>query len=296
MKKIGLYIGIGIIVIMAIIVLFQCVYTVREDQYACVVRFSKIVDVKSEAGLHFKVPFVDGVKYFPNNMQLYDVNPSDAITKDKKAMEVDCYLVWKINDPKLFYQTVGSISEAEARLDTLAYNNVKTLLGTLEQSDIINEDDPEERNEIYQQITDRVQESATSYGIDVVDVKIKRFDLPSDNEQAVYTRMISERNQMAEKYRADGEYQAKLIINDVDKQYNIIISNAELEAERLVAEGEAEYMRILAQAYDTPEKQQFYEFMRGLDALKASLSGDETTVIINKDSKLAQALLGLQDE
>ena len=134
---------------------------------------------------------------------------------------------------------------------------------------------------------------AESYGIEVIDVKIKRFDLPSENEQAVYTRMISERNQMAEKYRADGEYQAALIINEVDKKYNIIISDAKLEAEKLVAEGEKQYMKILSEAYNTPAKREFYEFLRGLDALKSSLNGDETTIILGKDSEIAKILTGV---
>lgn len=117
-------------------------FTVAEDEYACVVRFAKIIDVKGDAGLYLKVPFIDSIKTYPKNMQLYDVKPSDGITKDKKTMQVDCYVVWKISDPLRFYQTLGYISEAETRLDTIAYNNVKTILGTLNQSDIINENPP----------------------------------------------------------------------------------------------------------------------------------------------------------
>lgn len=286
---------LGVIVVIGLFVIGDAYFTVAEDEYACVVRFSKIIDVKDGAGLYLKVPFIDTIKTYPKNMQLYDVKPSDGITKDKKTMQVDCYVVWKISDPLRFYQTLGYISEAETRLDTIAYNNVKTILGTLNQNDIINENPPEERNEIYRQITEKVKVGAESYGIEVVDVKIKRFDLPNENEQAVYTRMISERNQMAEKYRADGEYQAALIINEVDKQYNIIISDAKLEAEKLVAEGEREYMKILSEAYNTPAKRDFYEFLRGLDALKASLGGDETTIILGKDSEIAKILLGFAD-
>ena len=284
---------VGIIVVLGLFVAGGAYFTVDEDEYACVVRFAKIIDVKGEAGLYFKMPFIDSIKTYPKNMQLYDVKPSDGITKDKKTMQVDCYVVWKISDPLRFYQTLGYISEAETRLDTIAYNNVKTILGTLNQSDIINENPPEERNEIYREITEKVKVGAESYGIEVIDVKIKRFDLPSENEQAVYTRMISERNQMAEKYRADGEYQAALIINEVDKKYNIIISDAKLEAEKLVAEGEKQYMKILSEAYNTPAKREFYEFLRGLDALKSSLNGDETTIILGKDSEIAKILTGV---
>ena len=124
------------------------------------------------------------------------------------------------------------------------------------------------------------------------DVKIKQFDLPDSNLNAVYTRMISERNQMAEKYTANGSYEASIIINDVDKQVNIMISDAKAEAAKLEAEGEAEYMRLLAEAYNSDEKKEFYEFTLALDALKKSLTGTEKTVILDKDSELAQILMG----
>ena len=133
---------------------------------------------------------------------------------------------------------------------------------------------------------------AATYGIHVEDVKIKQFDLPESNLNAVYSRMISERNQMAEKYTADGNYEASIIRNDVDKQVNIIISNAEAEAAKLVAEGEAEYMRMLAEAYNSADKKDFYEFTLALDALKKSLTGDEKTIILDADSALGQLLLG----
>ena len=133
---------------------------------------------------------------------------------------------------------------------------------------------------------------AKAYGIHVEDVKIKQFDLPESNLNAVYSRMISERNQMAEKYTADGNYEASIIRNEVDKQVNIMVSNAQAEAAQLEAEGEAEYMRLLAEAYDTDDKKEFYEFNLALDALKQSLNGSEKTVILDADSDLAKILMG----
>ena len=135
---------------------------------------------------------------------------------------------------------------------------------------------------------------AKTYGITVEDVKIKRFDLPESNLNAVYNRMISERNQMAEKYTADGNYEASIIRNNVDKQVNIIVTNAEAEAAKLEAEGEAEYMRMLAEAYDSKDKQSFYEFTLALDALKESLNGTEKTVILDGNSELAKILMGAE--
>lgn len=281
-----------VVVLLAVILLGECLFTVRENEYACTVRFSKIIDTTAQSGLHVKLPFVDSVKYFSKATQLYDIPPSEVLTSDKQNMTVDCYVLWSISDPKLFYQTLGSKGVAEQRLDALTYNELKTVMGTLAQADIINMDDASKRNDIYGGIATDVDALARTYGIRVEDVKIKQFDLPESNLNAVYNRMISERNQMAEKYTADGNYEASIIRNDVDKQVNIIVSDAEAEAAKLEAEGEAEYMRLLAEAYDTQDKKDFYEFTLALDALKSSLDGDEKTVILDANSELAQILMG----
>ena len=288
MKKTFLIILAVILILLAV----NSLYTVRENEYACTVRFSKIIETTDQAGLHFKVPFLDSVKYFPRATQFYDIPPSEVLTSDKQNMTVDCYVLWSISDPKLFYQTLGSTTVAEQRLDALTYNELKTVMGTLAQADIINMNDGAERNMIYESISTDVDALAKTYGIHVEDVKIKRFDLPDSNLNAVYARMISERNQMAEKYTADGNYEASIIRNNVDKQVNIIVSNAEAEAAKIVAEGEAEYMRLLAAAYDSPDKKEFYEFTLALDALKASLVGDQKTVILDANSELAKILSG----
>lgn len=285
---------IAAVALLLVIVAASSVYTVREDQSACVFRFSEIVKTEDRAGLHFKVPFVDSVEYFSKATMFYDIPPSDVLTSDKQNMTVDCYVLWHIADPQQFYRALGTTSVAEERLDSITYTALKIALGNLAQSDIINMNDGAERNEIYEGITTTVDAQAKDYGIKVEDVKIKQFDLPDSNLNAVYTRMISERNQMAEKYTADGNYKASVLRNDVDKQVNIIVSNAEAEAAKLEAEGEAEYMKRLAAAYNTTEKKDFYEFTLALDALKKSLTGEEKTVILDKDSELAQILMGVQ--
>ena len=283
-----------IIALVVVVLLSGSLFTVRENEYACTVRFSKIIDTTGEAGLHLKLPLLDSVKYFTKATQLYDIPPSEVLTSDKQNMTVDCYILWSIHDPKLFYQTLGTTANAEQRLDALTYNELKTVMGTLAQSDIINMEDGAKRNEIYSNIGSDVDRLARTYGIRVEDVKIKRFDLPESNLNAVYGRMISERNQMAEKYTADGNYEASIIRNDVDKQVNIIVSDAKAEAAKLVAEGEGEYMRMLAAAYDSEDKKEFYEFTLALDALKTSLDGSEKTVILDGNSALAQILLGAE--
>lgn len=278
------------VVLVAAVCLFNSVFTVRENEYGCTVRLSKIISTTEDAGLHFKLPFVDSIKYFPKATMLYDIPPSEVLTADKQNMTVDCYVLWRISDPLKFYQSLGNTTVAEERLNALTYNALKNVMGTLSQSNIINMDDGAARNDIYEGITTDVDNLAANYGIKVEDVKIKRFDLPEANESAVYTRMISERKQIAEKYTADGNYEASLIRNDVDKQVNIIVSNAEAEAAKLVAEGESEYMKMLAAAYNSPDKQEFYEFTLALDALKETLKGDEKTIILGADSELAKIL------
>ena len=289
MKKTSIAI---LVVLLAAVLLAGSCFTVAENEYACTVRFSKIISTTSESGLHFKVPFLDTVKYFSKATQLYDIPPSEVLTSDKQNMTVDCYILWSISDPKLFYQTLGSNSVAEQRLDALTYNELKTVMGTLAQSDIINMEDGSKRNDIYGNIASDVNALAKTYGIHVEDVKIKQFDLPESNLNAVYGRMISERNQMAEKYTADGNYEASIIRNDVDKKVNIMISDAQAEAAKREAEGEQEYMRLLAEAYDSRDKQEFYEFTLALDALKSSLNGDDKTVILDGNSDLAKILMG----
>ncbi len=283
----------AVIAILLLVVVSGSFYTVREDEFACTFRFSEIVDTTGDAGAHFKIPFIDSVKYFSKATQLYDIPPSEVTTSDKMNMTVDCYILWKISDPQQFYRALGTQSKAEDRLDSITYSVLKREMGKLTQADIINMEDGALRNEIYEGIATHVNAAAEAYGIEVEDVKIKQFDLPESNLNAVYRRMISERNQMAEKFTADGNKEATLIVNEVDKTVNITISNAEAQAAKLVAEGEAEYMRLLAEAYNTQEKKDFYEFILALDALKASLTGEEKTVILDADSDLAKILMGM---
>jgi len=291
-KNIFLAVIPAVIILALIIVGASGTFVVKENEYACVVRFSAIVDTVDEAGLYFRIPFVDQVKYFNKATNMYDVPESEVLTADKKNMTVNSYILWRISDPKTFYQTLGSMGEAEARLDVLVYNSLKNKMGTLEQAEIINPESSDGRADIYSTVTREVSEETKIYGIEVVDVKVKRLDLPEDNEAQVYQRMISERNQQAEKFIAEGEKEASLIRNQVDKDVNITVSNAEVKAAQTIAEGEEEYMRILAEAYDTQDKKDFYEYTKALETLKASLDGNGKTVILGKDSELVKLLMG----
>lgn len=289
MKKNFLATLITFIIVIAFILIGQCFYTVNPDQYANTLRFSKTVNTVSDAGIYFKIPFLDNVIYFPKQVLLYDMKPSDVLTADSKTMLVDNYVTWRITDPLTFYKTLGNITEAETRINMLTYSAIKTEMGKLERDKIINSDESS-RDNFNNNIINATANATNSYGIQIIDIKIKKLDLPADNEEAVYTRMISERNKIAAEYRANGEKQASLIKNDVDKTTGITISDAKAQAEKIKAEGETEYMNILAAAYDTPAKQDFYEFTRSLDALASSLTEGQTTIILDKDSALAKAI------
>jgi membrane protease subunit HflC len=279
---------IPIVVFFLLITTLMSAYIVREDEYACINRFGKIIDIKSSAGLYFKVPFVDNKFVLPKKKILYDLKPSDVLTGDKKAMVVDNYVLWEISDPLKFYQSVSLISEAEKRLDAAVYNAVKNTMGTLEQASIINEN-LSGRGELDKVITSEVANQIKPYGIDIKDVRIKKLDLPVENEEYVYKRMISEREKIAEQYIAEGAYEAQKIKNEVDKQVTIMISEAKAKEQELLGEGEAEHIKILADAY-SGEKMEFYEFIRSLEALKASLKGDKT-LVLPIDSPLTKYLV-----
>ena len=292
-KKIAVNIVIAIVAIILLSIIFSSFYTVAENEYALVIRFSKVVGTIDAPGLNFKSPIIDEVKYFPKTKLFYDIKPSGFLTKDSKNMIVDCFIVWRISDPFVFWQQLlGSVSNAEGRLDAATYSELQKLIGRLEQNEIIDASDEESRNKINVVVSAAAKEAVEPYGIEILDIKVKGFELPHENEQAVFERMISDRERAARSERSEGEKEANIIRNDADREVNIIVSNAKAAAEKIVADGEAEYMRCLAEAYKGEGREEFYTFMRGLEALRASLDGGEKTVILDKDSLLAQILVG----
>ena len=290
-KKVSVIIVIVAVVAFLLIVLPGCFYEVAEDEYVCTVRFSKIIRTVDEPGLYFKVPFIDSVRSFPKKTLFYDIPPSEVLTVDKKSMTVDSYILWKIEDPLKFFQSLTQISAAESRLYDITYNAFKTKMGVLDQDDIINMNPGAERNAIYDEIKAEVMGKTDVYGIRVVDVKLKRLDLPKSNEQSVYERMISERKREADKYTAEGERDAAYIKAEVDKTVNISLSDAKAQAEQIRAEGEAEYMRLLSEAYNTEDKRSFYEFQLALDTLKKTFNSKDKTIILGADNPIAKALI-----
>lgn len=281
-KNIGKTIGIAA-VIAAVIVVLNSAFVIRENQYGIVKEFGKIEKVISEPGLYFKIPMIQEVDTVSKELLLYDIAKSDVITKDKKSMIVDSFVLWRITDPKVFAQTLNSSAvNAEGRIDVAVYNAVKNVISSMTQNDII-----AARG---QELTERIMSNATSsisqYGIELATVEIKLLDLPEDNKDAVFERMISERQNIAATYTAEGNAEAQVIRNTTDKEAALLISDAEKQAEILQAEGEAEYMRIMSEAYNDAAKADFYSFTRSLDALKNSIKGKDKTIILDKDSPL----------
>ena len=225
----------------------------------------------------------------PKQTLLYDLYASDVITSDKKTMICDSYVLWRITDPQKFAQTLNSnISNAENRLDTIVYNSTKNVISSITQDDVISGRD----GELSEAIIANIGNSLEQYGIELLSFETKQLDLPGDNKAAVYERMISERANIAATYTAEGSSEAQIIRNTTDKEVNIMLSDSEKQAEILIAEGEAEYMRILSEAYADTSRQEFYSFVRSLDALKASMKGDNKTVILSPESPIAQIFYG----
>ena len=257
----------------------------RENEYSLIRQFGRIERVVSSAGISFKIPFIQSVDTLPKEILLYDLPSSDVITSDKKTMICDSYILWYIADPQKFAQTLNSsITNAEGRLDAIVYNSTKNVISSTTQDDVISGRD----GELSAAIMANIGSSLDQYGIKLLSFETKKLDLPGDNKAAVYERMISERDNIAATYTAEGSSEAQIIRNTTDKEVTVLLSEAEKDAEILIAEGEAEYMRILSEAYRDESKQEFYSFVRSLDALKASLTGKNKTVILSPDSPIAQ--------
>lgn len=318
-KKMSGIIWVGIILLL-VIVLGNSIVITKQNQFRLIRQFGRVQRVITEAGMSFKIPFVESVDTIPKELLLYDLAASDVITSDKKTMIVDSYVLWHVTDPLKFAQTLScSVSNAEGRIDAIVYNATKNTISNMKQDEVIrsrdgkmtititDEDSDIAGNDLHitseetevinitsltEEIMAQVDHGEEKYGIEIIAVEVKKLDLPDDNKQAVYNRMISERENIAAQYTAEGKSEAKMIENTTDKEVSIMLSDADAKAEAIVAEGEAEYMRILSAAYADPDKTDFYSFVRAMDAVKASMTGDNKTIILSDDSPIAQIFNG----
>ncbi len=275
-----------IVVLIALFVLFEsCFYVVRQNEYGIVRQFGAVVDVKSQPGIYFKIPFVQQTSSLPNTVLLYDLPVSDMISADKTTLIADCFAIWRIDDPRLFIETLsGRVDTAEDRINANVYNALKTVISSMTQAEIISG----RGGNLVKAIMTNIGTSFERYGIDLIAVETKKIDLPDDNKAAVFNRMISERNNIAAGYLAEGESEAKSIRNKADRQVQILLAEAEAKSATIRAEGDAEYMRILSEVYDSQEEADFYTFMISLDALRTSMTGGEKTLILDADSPIAK--------
>ena len=283
-KKIGKVVAI-VIAIVAFILFESSFVVTKENEYTLVKQFGKIDHVVTEAGLSFKIPFIQTTDTLPKAILLYDLDASDVITMDKKTMVADSFVLWEITDPIKFAQTLkSSVSNAESRINTNVYNAMKNVISSMTQDEIITG----RAGVLSQEMMSSIGNSMEQYGMTLLAIEMKHLDLPSENKNAVYERMISERDKIAATYTAEGESEAQIIRNTTDKEIAIMLSEAEAEAEKIVAQGEAEYMRILSEAYNDESRSEFYSFVRSLDAAKAALKGGNKTLVLDKESPLAQ--------
>ena len=284
-KKIGILIGVSAVVV----AVGASVTVTQQNEYKLIRQFGKVDRVISSSGISFKIPFIESTQSLPKETLLYDLAASDVITKDKKTMISDSYVLWKISDPLKFAQTLNSsVESGESRINTAVYNATKNAISSMSQDQVITSRD----GELSDMVMEAIGTNMDQYGIELLKFETKQLDLPDDNKEAVYERMISERDNIAATYKAEGNSEAKVIRNKTDKEVAIQISDAKKQAEILEAEGEQEYMKILAQTYGEEDRSEFYSFVRSLDALKTSMKGEDKTVILSADSPIAQIFEG----
>ena len=279
--------NIVLIVLAVVVVLFLwfSIYTVDETEQAIILEFGKPMgETISSPGLHFKLPWQSVIK-FENRILEYDVEPQAIITKDKKKLEVDNYARWRIADPLLFYRSVRTLNGALSRIDPIVYSELRVELGKHELSEIVDK----RRVKIMETVSDKTEEKRAEYGIEIIDVRIKRADLSKENERAVFDRMRAERQRKAKQYRSEGEEKALEIRAETDKEKTIILATAYKESQILRGEGDAKAVEIYANAFKSDPK--FYEFIRTLEAYEKVVD-KKSTLILSTDSDLFKLLKG----
>lgn len=277
------------VLLIALATFLSSLVVTRPGEYRVIKQFGKIVRVEendgSSYGVSFKIPWVQSETVISSRVKLSDLPASDVMTSDKKSMISDCFVLWKIEDPVKFLQKLsGSVQNAESRISSNVYNALKNVISSLTQEEVISGRD----GELASLLTEKLGTNLAAYGIRVEKIETKMLDLPDENKDAVYNRMISERNNIAASYTAQGEQKAQEIKNDTNEKVTVLIAQAQKTADTTIAEGEAEYMKILSAAYNDESKADFYGFVRQLDAVKATLKNGENTIVLDKSSPIAE--------
>ncbi len=263
---------------LALAVLVQSVFSVDQTERAIVLELGKPIGKEPLApGLHFKLPFVQNVVFFDSRILNYDASPAEILTKDKKNMVVDNYTRWRITDPLQFYRTVRDIPRAQARLDDIIYSELRVALGNYTLIEIVSG----KRGQITQEVTSKSNEVVREFGIEVIDVRIRRTDLPTENARAIYGRMRAERERQAKQYRSEGQEESSKITALADRERTILLAEAKRQSSVLRGEGEAQAIRLWADALGRDPE--FYAFQRSLEAYEKSLQ-ENTRLVLTPDS------------
>ena len=271
-----------------LLLLYLMFYTTRETEFALITQFGRPVRTVVNAGLHVKWPF-QSILRFDRRLRVYDPRPSEFLTRDKKNLVIENYVAWRIDDPDLFVKSVGDTASAEMRLHDIIWSGLSAALGTLDLESLVSASpDKVQAAAMLGLLTTNADRTAlTQYGIRVVDVRIKRLNLPEQNKQSVFARMRAERERIAMQYRAEGEEQALVIRAGADREKEAILSAAYKDAETIRGEGDAQATRIYGEAYS--KNPRFYKLVRTLESYKKVLD-DKTTIILNSDSALLKVL------
>lgn len=284
MKKLIIFAGV---VVLLIIVYNLFTFTVDETKKAAVLRFGEIIKLADEPGLYFKIPFIQSVKYLEDRVLNYDIQPRDILTSDQKRLVIDNYAIWRVGDPKLFIEaTRGSLLNAQSRIDDIVYSDLRNILAKHTLDEIVSA----KRLEYLQQVTELSRDKLDKFGIVLIDVRIKRADLPTAIEKAVFSRMRSERERIAAQLRAEGEEKAKQTTSSADKDKEIILADARKEAEKIMGEGDAQALETYANAYN--QDPEFYRFWRTLESYKTAL-GAGSRIVLSTDSDYLKFLEGM---
>ncbi|MFC1780769.1 protease modulator HflC [Planctomycetota bacterium] len=272
-----------IIIATITVILAFSLFTVDETEQAIVTQLGKFVREVKQPGLHFKIPLIQKEHKFEARVMEYDASAAKIITDDKKNLVIDNYARWKIIDPLKFYQTVGNEFGAQSRLDDIVFSEMREELARHTLTEIVSVN----REQIMDEVATQCNQKAADYGIEVIDVRIKRADMPEEVTDSVYARMRAERERMAKKYRSEGEEEALMIMAQTDKEKTILLAESYMQAEKTKGEGDAEAVKIYAQAYE--EDPEFYSFFRTLEAYQISL-GTGTTIVLPGNSEFFQYL------
>lgn len=272
------------------VILFANVYIVKESEYVVVRQFGEVVKFEREPGLNMKVPFIQSVTRLPKNQMTYEISEEEINTQDKKRIIIDNYAVWRITDPKLLISNAGTIEKVESRMEEFIYSVIRTELGQIKYEDIISEGNSN-RGSINDQVTERVNEllSKDNYGIEVVDVRIRRIDLPTENEQSVFKNMVSERESIAQQYLSEGDAAKRRMEAQTDREVQEMLATANKDAAVIQAEGEAEAAKIYNSSFS--KDPEFYSLYRTLESYKKTV-GEETVIILPSTSPYAKMLSG----